>query len=305
MRRWLRHHRYALRVALRRLAVQPFSSLTNLMVIGLALCLPLLGASALLSLQPVVRSIPVSPEITLFLNAEIQPEQARKLAVTLAESHGEALHEVRLVTRDAALSELRSNPVWADALSVLPDNPLPHALVAVLQDPGVGSELAERAVALAAEWRQLPEVDSVQLDREWVRRLAALLEFLRTSLAMLAVGVALVVAATVFNTVRLQALNQREEISVARLVGATEGFVRRPFLYLGALTGAVGGLLAIALSSLALQPLNAALLQLSSSYGAQFTLRLPDLFNLLLAIVFAAILGALAARWSVSRHTRL
>jgi cell division transport system permease protein len=148
-------------------------------------------------------------------------------------------------------------------------------------------------------------VDRVQLDSEWVRRLEAILRFVRIGLGMLAVGVALVVLATVFNTVRMQALTQREEIGVARLVGATESFVRRPFLYLGALTGIVASLVAIGLSALALTPLNAALARLASSYGAQFTLELPDRLSLLLATIIVAILAALSARWSVTRNTRV
>src|SRR3546814_12982244 len=95
------------------------------------------------------------------------------------------------------------------------------------------------AITLAQQWRALEQVDSVQLDSDWVRRLEAILRFVRIGLGLLATGVALVVLATVFNTVRMQALTQREEIGVARLVGATESFVRRPFLYLGALTGMV------------------------------------------------------------------
>jgi cell division transport system permease protein len=102
----------------------------------------------------------------------------------------------------------------------------------------------------------------------------------------------------------MQALSQREEIGVARLVGATESFVRRPFLYLGALTGVVASALAIALSALALYPLNAALARLASSYGGQFALRLPDSLSLFLSVIVVAILAALSARWSVTRNTR-
>src|SRR5690606_5301813 len=153
-------------------------------------------------------------------------------------------------------------------------------------------------------WRQLDQVDSVQLDSDWVRRLEAMLRFIRIGLGMLAIGVALVVLATVFNTVRMQALTQREEIAVARLVGATESFVRRPFLYLGALTGIVASVVAVGLAALSLQQLNAALARLASQYGTQFLLQLPDAVSLLLAIVLVAILAALSARWSVTRNTR-
>jgi cell division transport system permease protein len=112
------------------------------------------------------------------------------------------------------------------------------------------------------------------------------------------------VLATVFNTVRLQALTQREEIAVARLVGATEPFVRRPFLYLGALTGLAASLLALLLAWLALAPLNAILGGFARSYGVDWAIRLPAVPDLLLSGLLVALLGAIAARLSVTRRTR-
>ncbi|HUH60267.1 MAG TPA: ABC transporter permease [Candidimonas sp.] len=301
MSRWLRQHRYAVMVALRRLWSQPFSSLSNIIVISLTLAIPIVAASVLVSAQPVVRQIPVSPEATLFLQPGAGTDKTARLTVHLAEKHGEQIQSMRVVPKDDALKTLKANPSWGDALSVLTDNPLPDAVVVTLAE---SPDLAQRANALATEWRKLDYVDAVQLDSEWVRRLEAILGFVQIGLWFLATGVALVVLATVFNTVRMQALTQREEIAVARLVGATESFVRRPFLYLGALTGVVASVVAIALAALALNPLNTALAKLANSYGTQVVLRLPDALNLVLAIVFVAILAALSARWSVTRNTR-
>src|SRR5690554_1643267 len=301
MKRWFRQHRYALKVALRRLAAQPFSSLSNVFVISITLTIPILAASVLTSAQPVVRHIPVSPEITLFLNSSADKDTSAALAQRLQQDYGDNVSAVKVVPRADALEALKAKPVWADALSVLPDNPLPDAIVVTLRET---PDLAEQASTLAQQWRELDSVDNVQLDNDWVRRLEAILGFLRIGLGLLAIGVALVVLATVFNTVRMQALTQREEIAVARLVGATESFVRRPFLYLGALTGALSGLAAIGFAALALAPLNTALTRLASTYGTQLTLQLPDATSLVLALVVVAILAALSARWSVTRTTR-
>jgi cell division transport system permease protein len=301
MSRWLRQHRYAFMVALRRLWSQPFSSLSNIIVISLTLAIPIVAASVLVSAQPVVRQIPVSPEATLFLQPGAGADKTQQLTAYLAEKHGEQIQSLRVVPKEDALKTLKANPSWRDALSVLTDNPLPDAVVVTLAE---SADLSQRANALATEWRKLDHVDAVQLDSEWVRRLEAILGFVQIGLWFLASGVALVVLATVFNTVRMQALTQREEIGVARLVGATESFVRRPFLYLGALTGVIASVVAIALSALALNPLNSALAKLASSYGTQVVLRLPDALNLLLAITVVAILAALSARWSVTRNTR-
>ncbi|NLC37226.1 MAG: ABC transporter permease [Alcaligenaceae bacterium] len=300
MKRWLNQHRYALAVALRRLGNQPFSSLCNILVISLSLAVPIVVAAILDTAQPVVRQIPVSAEVTLYLERSTPLASAEQLGAELRQRHAEHIDTLEVIDREKALADLRRQPAWSDALAVLPDNPLPHAIVITLhQHPDIASTSAQ----LSAQWRELDAVDAVQVDSAWVQRLQSLLDFLGIGLWLLALGVAVVVLATVFNTVRLQALNQREEIAIARLVGATESFVRRPFLYLGALTGLLASGLATVTAWVALQPLNTAINRLASSYGTELSLHLPDSVSLLLAGVVIAILGALSARWSVNRNT--
>ena len=301
MKTILRQHLYALSVTLRRLAAQPFSSLTNLLVIALALSLPLLGASLLVSVQPVAKELSVTPELTVFLKMDTTKGQAEQIATRIRKEHAEQLEAVRVIAKDAALNDLRANPAWEQALKVLPGNPLPDAVVVTLKP---ADDLAVRADSLAATWRKWPGVDLVQLDSAWVQRLEALLRFARIGLMLLAISVALVVLATVFNTVRMQALSQREEIGVARLVGATEAFVRRPFLYLGGITCILAALIGIVVARLALIPLNQALASLARSYDAEFALTLPPASMLALAVLCVAVLGSLSARWSVQRNTR-
>jgi cell division transport system permease protein len=301
MKTLLRQHRYALAVTMKRLVSQPFSSLANLLVIALALSLPLLGASLLISVQPVARELSVTPELTVFLKMDAASGQAEQIATKIRKEHGEQTSSVRVMTKDAALKELRANPAWEQALKVLPGNPLPDAVIVTLKP---GEDLALRADKLAKDWRTWSGVELVQLDSAWVQRLEALLRFARIGLLLLALSVALVVLATVFNTVRMQALSQREEIGVARLVGATESFVRRPFLYLGAITCSLAAVVGIGVARLALIPLNNALSSLARSYDADFALSLPPVPMLVIAVVAVAALGALSARWSVQRNTR-
>ncbi|GAA4343993.1 permease-like cell division protein FtsX [Pigmentiphaga soli] len=296
----LRQHRYALGVTLRRLFAQPFSSLANLIVVTLALAIPLLVASALTSLQPVSGRLAAEPEMTVFMRVDATPAETGAVADRIRRDYRSDVVDVRVIDRDKALADLKANPAYADALSVLSDNPLPDAIVVTLS----GEDLARRAGRLAAAWREWAKVDMVQVDSAWVQRLEAIVRFARTGLIMLAVVVAAAVLAAVFNTVRMQALSQREEIGVARLVGATESFVRRPFLYLGAISCGVAALAAIGLVRLALDPLNAALADLARSYGAEFAIRLPAAPWLGLFVVAVALLGACSARWSVSRSTR-
>jgi len=304
MRSWLRQHGYALSITLRRLLAQPFSSLTNLGVMALVLALPVLGGSVLVSVQPLAREVAVTPEITLFMTLDVTDaasSAAHAAARRIRTDHATQIAAVRVVPRAEALRDLRRNRDWAEALAVLPDNPLPDAVVATLAP---GDDLATRAAVLVATWQSWPQVERVQLDGVWVQRLEALLRFGRIALGLLITSVALVVLTTVFNTVRMQALAQREEIAVARLVGATEAFVRRPFLYLGALTGSVSALLAVGVAALALGPLNQALVALAASYGTQFALHLPDAATLALGVAAIAALGAASACWSVTRNTR-
>ena len=301
MKSLLRQHRYALAVTLRRLISQPISSLTNLLVIALALSLPLLGASLLVSIEPVARKVSVTPELTIFLKTDAASTAAEQMAKRIRSEHAHQVSGVRIIPKDRALKDLRENPAWEQALKVLPNNPLPDAVVVAFTP---GDDLAARADELARVWRSWPNIDLVQLDSAWVQRLEALLRFGKVGLLLLALSVMLVVLATVFNTVRMQALSQREEIGVARLVGATEGFVRRPFLYLGALTCTLAALISIGVARGALMPLNDALASLARSYDAEFTLALPSIPVLCLAVLSVACLGALSARWSVERNTR-
>jgi cell division transport system permease protein len=301
MKSLLRQHRYALAVTLRRLISQPISSLTNLLVIALALSLPLLGASLLVSIEPVARQVSVTPELTIFLKPDAANTAAEQLAKRIRSEHAHQVSGVRIIPKDRALKDLRENPAWEQALKVLPNNPLPDAVVVAFTP---GEDLAARADELARVWRSWPNVDLVQLDSAWVQRLEALLRFGKVGLLLLALSVMLVVLATVFNTVRMQALSQREEIGVARLVGATEGFVRRPFLYLGALTCTIAALISIGIARGALMPLNDALASLARSYDAEFALALPSIPVLCIAVLSVACLGALSARWSVERNTR-
>jgi len=301
MKQMLEHHRYALTVTWRRLIGQPFSFLTNVVVIALALALPLLGASVLVSVQPLTQHVSANPALTIFMAPDASLDQAQAVAQAIRSRDDPVVLAVRLITKDEAYAELRSNDAWRAALDVLPDNPLPNAVSVTIV---ANESMASNADALARQWQELDGVAFVQLDSVWVQRIEALLRIGSIGLAMVTFIIALVVLAAVFNTVRMQALALREEIAVARLVGATESFVRRPFLYQGGFTCAVAALIAIALANLALVPLNEALGGLSRTYDALFGLHLPSSLSLTLYMLAAVGLGAFSARWSVNRHTR-
>jgi len=138
----LRQHRYALAVTLRRLAAAPLSSLTNLLVISLALSLPLLGASLLVSMQPVARQVSVTPELTIFLKIDAPAAAAEQIAKRVRQEHAALVAGVRVISKDRALNDLRDNPAWEQALKVLPGNPLPDAVVVSLPNSPINSRKA-------------------------------------------------------------------------------------------------------------------------------------------------------------------
>ncbi len=300
MKTWLRQHRYALGVTVRRLARQPFSAMTNILVIALILTLPLVGSALLGSLQPLVRELPTAPQVNLFVTPGASDATGQQVLEQLRDEATEGGFAVRWIPRDSALAELQDHPAWQASLSALQSNPLPDA--AILTFEGVNA--TERAQTHAQRWRTWDNVDMVQLDSDWLQRLQSLSALVTAGLVMLSLVVGGIVLATVFNTVRMQALAQREEITVARLVGATEAFVRRPFLYQGGLTALLAALLAIGLAALSVSLLNHRLVDFLGGWNSHFAFQLPGPLTLLGFLLAAVLVGALSARWSVSRTTR-
>lgn len=305
MRSWLRQHAYALRVALRRINQTPFSSLANILVIAFVLSLPLIAASLLVSLEPVTRTVSVNPAITLFMKDTVSLEETKSLAFSIREEGSELIQQIEVVDKNKALEDLKNTPAWSESLSVLPKNPLPHAIIVTLSSSGKDFINSEQVLSMADQFTVYEQVDLVQFDSEWVQKLQAIMTFIKVVLILLAAGVSVVVIATVFNTVRMQALVQRDEIAVARLVGATETFVRRPFLYFGAVVGFFAGIVAVGLSWLSLIMVNSSIKEVvTETYDQPFMVHLPELFWLLFSIVVAMIVAAAAARWSVTRHSK-
>jgi len=297
MMSWLRQHRYAFRIALTRLAIRPLSSLANIFVIALALAVPFMSWALLISTQPLVHHIPVASEMTLFLQSGVDKQARQQLEVQL-QSDFPWIETYRFVSRDEALANLENNPSWAQALSVLDENPLPDAYVLK-----VAADESEQTINQAIQQLEaLPQIAEVLLDIEWLQQLDTLLGFGQQALLLLSLGVMLIVIGTVFNTIRLQSLSHQEEIAVARLVGATESFVRRPFLYFGALTGLLASLLALLMGRFALGFFSQTFTRVADSYHISLDLHLPDPISTALAILLVIIVAALAARWSVSRR---
>jgi len=294
MRTWLRQHRGALGRAVRKLAAQRAATLLNALVIGVALSLPAGGYALLANLQGVAQRFTFEPQLSVFLKPEAK--RAELEARLRADRRVAAL---RFVPRDEALAELRVAEGLADVVAALERNPLPDAFVVRAADGGA-TALEELGRALQA----LPGVAHVQVDSAWAERLAALARIGRLALAALAVLLATGLVAVTFNTIRLQILTQREEIEVSQLLGATDAFVSRPFLYQGILQGSAGGLLALAILWVGLWVLNLGVRDLAQAYGSSFELAFLPGRDTLAVVAFAALLGWLGALLSVSKYLR-
>jgi cell division transport system permease protein len=297
MKAWLRHHRLSLVATLARLARQPVATVLNAAAIGVALALPF-GAYVLLDNgRTLARHVGGEPQMSVFLAMDATRADADKVGAELKQAAG--VRRARFVSRDEAFADLKRAEGVADLVAALKANPLPDAYLVDLV-PG-DAAVAER---LAVRLREFPKVAQVQLDSAWVKRLAAVLGAGRTAVAVLATFLAIGLVAVTFNTVRLQILTQAAEVEVSRLVGATDGYIRRPFFYLGAVLGALGGVVAVAGVAGAVAAMNTDVARLAEAYGSSFRLALPGWADQAALVLFAAILGWLGAYLSVSRHLR-
>ncbi|MBC7490717.1 MAG: ABC transporter permease [Glaciimonas sp.] len=302
MKRWLRQHISAIVDAFTHLGQAPGNFILNVLVVAIALALPFAGLTILENIRPVSEQLAVQPEISVFAIIDTPREKTIALASpirTILLKYDKKA-KMRFVSREQALDDLKDKTGLADALTALGQNPLPDAYV--LQLSGFKNLAdANQIDTITAQLKALADVDKVQADSNWVKRLAALLHIMRLVLLFLAITLAVVVVVVVFNTVRLQVLTQREEIAVAKLVGATNTFIHRPFYYSGVLLGLSAGGVALGCVALVLQPLNNAIAEFSQLYASEFLLLPLDLSFMLTLLVISAGLGLIGAVLSV-RH---
>lgn len=292
---YVQHHRSSAKEALLRLVVTPEQTLPTCLVIAIALALPALLYLGLVNMERQVERWQAPAQLSVFLHKRAQEPAIS--ALTKQIDQYEQVLEWQLITPDQALQDFQSASGFGDVLASLDENPLPPVLV-VTPAPLSVDQLAQ----LQSQLEQETVVDSVLLDLEWVSRLqqlVALIERVVTALGgLLAVGVILIVG----NVIRLAISHRKDEIVIAKLVGASDGFVRRPFLYTGLWYGCSGGLMAVLLVVTAQLWLAGPIARLAVSYGSQFQFSGLGISGSLALVLAAAVLGSLGAWLSVSRH---
>lgn len=277
----------------------PLATLMTAAVIGIALALPT-GLQVLLdNAQQLSQGWDGATQISLFLKSGVSDEQAKDTAGRLRLMRGIA--NVQFISKQEALDEFRRLSGFGDALKALDKNPLPSVIVV---HPSTATSGIDATRALLGRLRALPEVDIAQLDMQWVKRLYAIMDIVHRGVGVMALLLGLAVVLVVGNTIRLAIQNRRDEIVIIKLIGGTNAFIRRPFLYTGFWYGLFGSIIAYVLVSGALMALGEPVRRLAGLYGSAFRLNTLD-GGIMLALLGGGILLGLVGSWlAVGRHLR-
>jgi cell division transport system permease protein len=297
MRRYFSLHLQNLRGAVARLAGQPFATLLTVLVLAIAMALPA-------GLRVLVNNVGTlsgewqsAADFTVYFKTSVPTERARAVARELEARDDVA--STQFIDRGAALAEFRTHSGFGGALDALDANPLPDTLVV---RPASG--LSGNVEAIGAAIGALPEIDLVQLDTQWVARLRAMLGLADRIVDLATSLLALAVAIVVGNTIRLEINNRSTEIEVTKLVGGTDAFIRRPFLYLGLCYGLAGALLAEVLLLTTLALVGPPVREVAALYSSDFTLAGLSLRENLVLLGGGALLGWAGAGLATARHLR-
>lgn len=291
---WLAQHRLAFSLVAARQRRAPLALLTMVAVIGVALSLPAMLYVAIDNLQRFAGHFESAPQISLFLALDIPADTVKELDERLRKNAN--VESYRFVGRDTAWADLQQSSSFGEIAGGLEQNPLPDAYIVHAQadDPATIEHLQQ-------EMQQWPGVEHAQLDAAWVKRLHSLLELGNKLVLVVSglLGFALLIITG--NSIRLQIATQREEIELSRLIGATDRFIRRPFLYAGTLYGIGGGLAALLILAATVWLFNLSVADLARQYASNFRLAMPAADLGLALVGGSALLGWIGSYWAVSR----
>lgn len=296
---YLEAHRWAVLGTLGQFQRMPFSTLLTCVALAIALAFPAVLLALLQNVQRVTTQWDGGTQISLYLKAEASDAQAVKLADQLRANSD--IGKVEYISKSRALEDFQRNSGLGEALALLSDNPLPPVLVVHPKDRRANPDAIEK---LAKQLKANPLVDLAQWDMQWLQRLHGLIAV--GERAVLVIGALLLLAAFVVigNTIRLAVQNRAQEIKVTKLIGASDAFVRRPFLYSGLVYGLAGSAVAIALVHGVLWALTDPVRAVAATYGSNFALTSLGTVQTMLVVVTGVTLGLLGAWLSVSRHLR-
>ena len=294
MKSWIEHQQQALNLVIYRMMDKKLSSLLIMLVIGIALCLPAAMYSVVHQIQTALGATEHKPEISLFLKLDI--DEASKHAIEQHLKQHADVAEFRFVSKTSAWENMKEDSNQKDAADALSTNPLPDAYFVVPKKLD-----AERIKQMQKEMQSWHGVDVAQLDSKWLERLNTILQLAKNISRMLMVLLAIALLAIIGNTIRLQFLTQRDEIEVSKLIGATQRFIRRPFLYAGSIYGLGGAVLAYLLWFAVVAIFNLSITDIADLYASNFHLLMPGPVALLILLLTGGGLGWLGAFAAVHR----
>lgn len=296
-RSWVRHHKQTAKQSLRRIRQTPLPSLMTLAVLAIALALPGLMLVGLKNIHQLSNAWNGDPRISLYLEKTLTDQQAEQFSQQML--FRSDLAAVELVTKDQGLHEFKKISGFADVLDFLDSNPLP-AVVVVQPKATTKAELLLLQQGLIA----LPEVEDAVLDLVWVERLASFVELANRLVLVLGALLALSVLLVVGNTIRLAIESRKDEIQVAKLVGATDAWVKRPFTYTGFWFGLLGASLGWLFVQLSLLLLASPVSALATLYESNFTLVGLGFTDSIIFMLTGVLLGLIGAKLAVGRHLK-
>ena len=293
---WLTRHASTSLGALGRLSRQPFASLMIVLVIGVTLALPAAINVLVKNAQSVSGSWSSALDFSVYLKRDLSVSAAEELGRLIGQRAD--VETVVLVTADEALVEFKQQSGFGKALDQLGNNPLPHTLI-VRPSPGnTGASIT----LLQEEIGNLPETELVQVDTEWVQRFHAILDIVRQTIAFGSALLGIAIVVIIGNTIRLDIENRREEIEVTKLIGASNAFVRRPFLWTGFWYGLLGGTFALLLVQYGLHLLKGPVTRLAGLYQGNITVISLSAAESSAIIGAAVFLGLFASWITAARH---
>jgi cell division transport system permease protein len=299
MTQWLERHLQTMVGSLGRLWQHPFAALFTILVIGIALALPA-------CLHVLVRNVRAASggwesalDVSVYMKTSASLGDTRSVADRIRQRRD--VDDVEIIKADDALEQFRKGSGFGAALDALKDNPLPHALVV---RPAAGFREPAQIASLTEALAALPGVDIVQLDTAWVTRFNAILDVVRR-IVLLAAGLfSLGILVIVGNTIRLDIENRREEIEVTKLVGGSNAFVRRPFLYNGFWYGLGGGLVAWLVTAAAISILAEPVGRIARLYGSEYVLQGLGPASSAVLVAGGIVLGWLGSFLAATREIR-
>lgn len=294
MSMWLTQHIQALKQVLARFSNNGLNTLLIALAISVTLALPVVLYTVLDSLNGLVSDVKKESHISVFLAKSVDEATTENIKNVLEQNT--AIKSVQFVAKDEALKQLAATNANEDVINSLEENPLPDAFF--IEPKSLDAVAVDR---LKYELSQLDGVEQVIVDGAWIKRLNYLLSLGKKAMLVLAALLGFALFAVIGNTIRMQILTQRAEIEVSQLIGATKSFIRRPFLYSGALYGLFGGLLALVIACAVIYIFNQTLTALAAEYQSNFSLSFPNLVTSVATCLLAIFVGLVSACLAVSK----